>query len=381
MTRRERVRGCLLGGAVGDALGAPVEFLSRGAILARYGPGGIREMDEAYGVVGALTDDTQMTLFTAEGLMRAMVRSVLRGVCNPVAIVALAYRRWLVTQGERPRPDFDGVRTLSAASPEPLGWLFGVEGLHRRRAPGNTCLSALRDAPDVGTSAVNESKGCGGVMRVAPVGLFVNDPYSFGCDVAAITHGHPLGWVSAGVFAWIVASVVAGESPGEAVARFAAAPTFLAQDPSDLLDYDRGGERGALATLGALAARAAELAASHAPAHEAIPELGEGWVAEEALAIALYCALRHPDDLEAGIVAGANHDGDSDSTAAMTGQLLGASLGEAAIPRRWLAALEMREVVARIADDLDDMREGRAFVSKGGWPDSAPGWWERYPGC
>ena len=71
---RDRVRGCLLGGAVGDALGAPVEFMERSEIVARFGEQGIRDYAPAYGRLGAITDDTQMSLFTAEGMLRGWVR-------------------------------------------------------------------------------------------------------------------------------------------------------------------------------------------------------------------------------------------------------------------------------------------------------------------
>ena len=93
---RDRYRGCLLGGAVGDALGAPVEFLSRSEILRKFGPRGLTEMAPAYGKLGAITDDTQMTLFTAEGALRAYVRETLRGLCHVPSVLHRSYLRWLL---------------------------------------------------------------------------------------------------------------------------------------------------------------------------------------------------------------------------------------------------------------------------------------------
>ena len=97
-----RYRGCVLGGAVGDALGAPVEFMSLAEIQSRHGAEGIRDFAPAFGRVGSITDDTQMTLFTAEGLLRAWVRFALRGI-GPAfdSVTANAYLRWLRTQGGR----------------------------------------------------------------------------------------------------------------------------------------------------------------------------------------------------------------------------------------------------------------------------------------
>lgn len=132
----EHFTGCLLGGAVGDALGAPVEFHSIRSICSEYGSAGISDYDTAYGRRGAITDDTQMTLFTAEGLLRAIARRRHKGISHPASVIHHAYIHWLRTQGERSRGHF--------SQDEMDGWLIGVKCLHSSRAPGNTCLSALR---------------------------------------------------------------------------------------------------------------------------------------------------------------------------------------------------------------------------------------------
>ena len=97
---RDRFLGCLLGGAVGDALGAAVEFKSRAATLEIFGPDGITEYAPIYGGLGHITDDTQMTLFTAEGLLRGWVRGCLKGITSYSSVTAHAYKRWLYTQGD-----------------------------------------------------------------------------------------------------------------------------------------------------------------------------------------------------------------------------------------------------------------------------------------
>lgn len=162
-TTRDRYRGCLLGGAVGDALGAGVEFMSLDEIRGRYGPAGVTGYVPCYGRSGAITDDTQMTLFTAEGLLRARQH----GDDVPGALWQ-AYQRWLATQRDRGSAGADG-------------WLIGQEFLHDQRAPGVTCLSALEGGwPGRPARPVNNSKGCGGVMRVAPAGLAGGDPFTIG---------------------------------------------------------------------------------------------------------------------------------------------------------------------------------------------------------
>jgi ADP-ribosyl-[dinitrogen reductase] hydrolase len=191
-----RYSGCLLGGAVGDALGRPVEFLSFDEIRKQYGQEGIKDFAGTCGDVGAITDDTQMTLFTAEGLLLALRKARQTGTSlNPEKSVYRAYLRWLSTQGT----------TVPGVADE--GWLLSIPELHHRRGPGSTCLSALESGRmGMIDRPVNASKGCGGVMMMAPVGLFcaalhnagdatmtAGRAFEIGCDCAAITHGHPLG--------------------------------------------------------------------------------------------------------------------------------------------------------------------------------------------
>jgi ADP-ribosylglycohydrolase len=329
---RDRVRGSLLGGAVGDALGAPIEFDSLDEIRSRYGAAGLLEPAPAFGRVGAITDDTQMTLFTAEGLILAAGDPAFAGRSGMARSVHRAYLRWLRTQGERSaHPTFERTRE---------GWLLGVEALHSRRAPGNTCLSALR-AARMGSveQPLNDSKGCGGVMRVAPVGLAgsVGDPFAAGCAIAAITHGHPSGFLAAGFLALAIREIAAGTPIREAC-----------QEALEELRRHPGHEECAAAVEHALSLSVERRGAASA---EDVESLGEGWVAEEALAIAVLCALVAPD-FESALRLAVNHGGDSDSTSALAGNLLGASSGEGAIPPRWLAVLELREEILRLAEEL-----------------------------
>jgi len=334
---QERFLGCLLGGAVGDALGAPVEFMRRFEILQRFGAPGITHYAPAYGGLGMITDDTQMTLFTAEGLIRSWVRLCFKGTTSYVRVTANAYLRWLETQGISPgfRMDFGYDET---------GWLFQQRELHACRAPGNTCLSALESKRTLGEPACNDSKGCGGVMRVAPVGLFMwrlrkhaspRHTFRLGTDLAALTHGHPTGALTGGVLAVLIQALTDDASLPEALA---VAKTLLRA------------EAGFEETLHAIE-MAETLADSGLPHETAIARLGQGWIAEEALAISIYCA-RVAQDFRHGVILAVNHDGDSDSTGAIVGNLLGAMHGVRAIPGEWLEPLELREVITELAEDL-----------------------------
>ena len=362
--RLRRFRGCLLGGAVGDALGAPVEFMKLAEIRQKFGQEGIRNLAPAYGRVGAITDDTQMTLFTAEGMLRAYVRGSIRGICHPPSVVHHAYLRWLLTQGERTVAKNVGLG----------GWLFTHRELFSRRAPGNACLSALKNAARFGDAAKNDSKGCGGVMRIAPVGLLVaatgetaERAFDWGCEMAGLTHGHPTGQLPAGVLAVLIRELAEGADLNKALH---AAKKLLRQHPHHK------------ETLDAIE-KAEQLASSVAPAEECLPLLGEGWIAEEALAVALFCSLR-AKNLEDGVIMAVNITGDSDSTGAITGNILGTMLGVEQIPARWLDKLELREVITEIADDLASVKQWR--ISSGEYrrspeEEAEENWWTtKYPG-
>ncbi|MEU4232338.1 ADP-ribosylglycohydrolase family protein [Nonomuraea sp. NPDC026600] len=331
MDVRDRVRGCLLGGAIGDALGAPIEFHSLREIRKHWGNDGISGYAADWrGKTGLITDDTQMTLFTVEGLTRAETAD------GAVESVRQAYQRWLDTQDHPAPPPPDRPHRTGRLREE--GWLYS------RRAPGNACLSGLHrhfpgPAPLGEPGPVNpDSKGCGTVMRSAPFGLAVRDPrsaFDLSAACAQITHGHPTGSLAAGAFAAIVALLVAGKPLTHAV-----------RDTLDLLaTYPRHEE-----TAGALRA-AEELARSGEHTPEAVESLGGAWVAEEALAIGVYCALVEPS-VERAMLLSVNHSGDSDSTGSVCGNLLGAAHGAAVFPAEWSRPLEGRETIERLADEL-----------------------------
>lgn len=102
--------------------------------------------------------------------------------------------------------------------------------------------------------------------------------------------------------------------------------------------------------------RAVDMAcAADQPDRVAINALGEGWVGDEAMAIAVYCAVRYPDDLAACIRAGVNHSGDSDSTGAIAGNLVGTRLGAIAINADWTEPLDVRESIIHTSQQLTEL--------------------------
>jgi ADP-ribosylglycohydrolase len=288
-----------------------------------------------------------MALFVAEGFIRAVQRFSDRGICNPVFVIRSALLRWYATQ-------VPGARLSKWQS---SGWLLRDPRLHHRRAPGNTNLAALAaqlvsqldagsefgaELPSIGARP-NNSKGCGAIMRSAPIGLgCVSAAVAFEMarDAAVVTHGHPSGYLSAAYFAAVIHEVANGVT------------LLVAMDTADTLlaGQDDRGE-----TVDAIV-RARELAARGAPTPDEVELLGGGWVGEEALAIALVCALTvnspSPGATAAALWRAVLHSGDSDSTASLTGNLLGAMHGTACLPSRWLEELELKDVIERIAEDL-----------------------------
>lgn len=350
---QNRIRGSLLGGAVGDALGAPVEFDSRADIVRRFGAGGIRDFAPMDGVLGAITDDTQMSLSTAEGFIRAYVRFCQKGICSPESVIHHAYMRWLKTQGVEPE------RLGSDIGMD--GWLVGLRQLWVRRAPGATCLAALREAPGLGGRAPNNSKGCGTVMRIAPLGLGSQPDaplnlFKLAADVSGLTHGHPTACLSAGFLAVLISHLVEGVSLPDAIA---AGKRLLIAEPD---------HRETLMAIADAEMMAANVKADWA----AVEQLGGGWVAEEALAIALYSVLT-TSNFEDAVALAVNHSGDSDSTGAIAGNIAGALYGGDGIPARGLESLELRNEITSVADDLLEVRVNRLNTDD-------PAVWNRYPG-
>lgn len=354
--RQDRIRGSLFGGAVGDALGYPVEFLREGQLFSCFGDDGITEYTLTDGKA-RISDDTQMTLFTANGILVGETRSCTRGIAaEPRHYVALAYADWLKTQYSEIK---DVARHRRNAGEDCQSWLLDVPELYAWRAPGNTCLSALEERQpgdhedDYIAAPVNHSKGCGGVMRIAPLALryrpgetYFEEPDSLdreAAQLAAITHGHSLGYMPAAVVSHVISRCItsAGEmtlkemilEAKEAAMRIFAGDRHLAK-LTDIID------------------EAVRLSGNDTPDLENIHALGEGWVAEETMGIALYCALKYQNDFSKAVTVSVNHRGDSDSTGAVTGNILGALLGYSAIEDKWKKDLELADVILEMADDL-----------------------------
>ena len=317
---KRRIRAALYGGAMGDILGAEIEFWSLDRIRARF-PDGVDPLTREF------TDDTQMTLFTAEGLLCGHRRGEERGIGTIEAPVHHAYLRWLQTQGETPR----------VAHVERFG-LVADPRMHKRRAPGMTCLSALRAAEYFGQQQRNSSKGCGSLMRMVPLPLLRREREAiiWAQDISGLTHGHESAADSCAAFTFICHALLA-EMPLEHAILSA-----MTMPLNDEVKY----------------ALAAALHTPHDGTGETVETLGGGWVAEEALSIALYACLavekRAPQGqrVETALRIAVTHSGDSDSTGAIAGNLLGLLYTDEVMAHPWRRAINGADLIDRLATDL-----------------------------
>ncbi|WP_041684551.1 ADP-ribosylglycohydrolase family protein [Renibacterium salmoninarum] len=345
-----RVRACLMGGALGDSFGYLVETDDLATIQRNFGPAGLLDLSQVPGAVH-FSDDTQLTLYTADGLTEVLDWAKQGIAADPTACLWLGYLRWLRTQGEQ---------LPEEAPTPPLRWIDQQEVLQHRRHPGNACLTSLKTGA-IGTLSrpINrEAKGCGTVMSSAPFGLIPHIDAGLAArmsmDGAALTHGHPIAIQASAAFSWLIHQLAVVElSLGDAA--------------DSMLEYLESipAEAGLLAAVqNAVVLSRADLDSGRVrTGNELNDALGDGWVAEEALSLALYAAIVSGSH-EAGnsptahflssIRIAANHRGDSDSTAAIAGNIIGARYGIQCLPEGWLRLCEAPELIYAVADALLD---------------------------
>ncbi len=340
----DKCRGSLIGGAVGDALGYAVEFSSLSDILKKYGPEGIQDYRLDSNGFARFSDDTQMTLFTAEGILNGAQHDEATDPDAVCRYIEKAYFAWFATQ-------------TAFQLPLSYSWLSNIQDLWCRRAPGNTCLNALSQIKN-GIPVNNDSKGCGGVMRIAPIGIYYathsellpeqnaqQTVARIASDAAYITHHHDMSTLASALAALIIFKCIKADSVDRIILREiveSSLPVVI-----DILPNNKQA-----IPFSNLILKALDLAEGNMNERDAIMILGEGWVAEETLAIALFSVMRHIDDFGKCMVCSVNHDGDSDSTGAVAGNIIGSIIGYNEIPTKYKENLELKDVILSVADDL-----------------------------
>jgi len=328
----DRFRGCIIGLAVGDALGHPTEFIpSVRAIRARWGNHGVATFEAtANHPAGTFTDDTQMSIAAA----RALIRAGHAGTDRLMTILASEFVAW-------------------AASPA------------NDRAPGGACMAgchALAAGASWRNAGVAGSKGCGAAMRAAPFGLyFAEDADALvraAAAQSALTHRHPTGIASSVAAAAAVATALRSESLAGLVASVRAHVERV--DEKILLEAGCEpalarsiGNRQMLATLDRVQPTLA------LETDDVCSVLGGAWVGEEAVATALWCVLRAQGDFGAAVLMGASSSGDSDSIACIAGAIAGAAWGLPAIRATWVRDVESSALLDYLARTLYEAKHGQ----------------------
>jgi len=346
----DRILGSLVGGAVGDALGYAVEFMTESEIYEQYGEPGITRYELGDNGLANFSDDTQMSLFTAAG---CVLSSDYKYSLPISEYCKKTYLDWLYTQWH----SASQMRSPNEAS----SWLMSIPNLYKKRDPGDSCLQqlvALRD----GTDCYSNSPCCGGVMRTAPIASFCvlhgNGEHddNEAAMAARITHKNPLGFMPSAVLHDILKATLCSKYSGRdviesaAVEALARLPKIKSYEDNDLT-YGELWPRQ-VNILKEKVSYAIVHARNNVPDIVGIHYLGEGWTGPEALAIGLFCALKHAECFEDAIIAAVNHSGDSDSTGALTGTILGSMYGFSTIPDYFLNDLECLDVLIDMAIDL-----------------------------
>ena len=302
----EKAKGVILGLAIGDAMGAPAEFMTLGQIKRVYGDRGIRDLPD----LAVYTDDTQMSIAIAEALIEAGHKDI-------------------ETLMERVKEEF-------------IKWYHAPDT--PSRAPGKTCLTGVANM-EKGIhwtrSGLPESKGCGSAMRSAPVGYYYQHNPEKLKGVAHITgictHRHPTADAACIGAAYLVKLALDGVEPSRMIGK--------------LLNFTHG-----ISDEWKEAIEKVDKCLDWEDEEKALSFLGEGWVGEEAVALALYCFLRYPDSYEKCVLRAANTNGDSDSIACIAGAISGAYLGVKAIPKDWIERIENKDYLIDLGIRLAEAR-------------------------
>ena len=318
-TSKANFRGCLLGGAVGDAKG--YDLRENGKDL--------------------VSDNTQLTSFTVDGLIWADDRAVNKGVYAYIPCLFYSYQKWYYTQTSS-LADKNYSFILNG---EILNW----EELFARRGHGMTSMNSLAGSISnkFGTikNRVNSNKGCGSVMRSAPIGMYFckneNTAFQIGCEAGALTHGHIDAILSSGYFAYIISGIIQGGNIKEV------AMEGLAQ-----FKKIEGHE-----TCYNKIKQAILLSGDDTSVNDALREIGKGLIAEEVVALAIYLAIKFGNDFEGAIFTASKYDGNKDSIASICGNIMGAYLGDYEIPYKWIQKLELSELMIYGADRILDRVE------------------------
>jgi len=324
---KEQYSGCIYGLAIGDALGFPNEFNDRKTNLIRRNNKELTDLEPVLDFTrgktkkigkkivyepniefpaGTYTDDTQMSLAVAQALLRSNLK----------------------------KHNINNI--MKNTQEEFINWLNDEQN---NRAPGKACIAGCRKMAEGMSwkqSGDYHAKGCGAAMRSAPIGLIFYDNLDKLVETAEAisrcTHAEPTA-ISAGIgTAYLTALALKKEKPSALIKKILQEKFFDDKFKQKITKIQ-------------------ELPFNKNP-FETIEQLGQGWKGDEAVAIALYCFLRNPENYSKSVLTAANIEGDTDSVACITGAISGAYNGIERIPKKWIETVENIGYLKEIGEGL-----------------------------
>ena len=336
---RSAYRGSLLGLAIGDAMGYTVDSRSLAEIREDYGPNGLLGYDLVNGYAD-VTSYTQLAAFTCNGLLLGMTRGQLQGRMAPfVRYIGLSHREWASSQRLWGRPD------------KTFCWLLQQDDLCRRNCMDTWMLNTLA-GNRLGTpeEPVNHFSSPGSITAAVGVGLFF-DPKNMnseeidrlGVEAVALTHGSPMAFLPGAVIAHLISRVLRDKD---------VPLKDLITQATDALRQQFGHQYGQVDEICALIRQAMAMAEDQSLSRVDAMERLRCETGAQALAGSIYACLACRENFDAAMITAVNHSGRSAAVGALTGAILGARMGEDALPEFYLECLEPVETLRELADDL-----------------------------
>ena len=337
--RLELYRGCLLGMAIGDALGYTVDERSREQIRQDYGPHGLMGYDLVNGYAD-ISSYTQLAAYACNALLLGLTRGQMQGVMAPyVRYIALGEREW--AQGQRYRTGPERI----------FCWISRNRALRNRRCMDTRMLDTInRDRPGSMEEPRNRYNSTGAITVAVPVGLFFNPARTerteidrLGAEAIARTHGDPQTVLVGSVIAHMIGRII-----WDRVTDL----KELAREACNSLQEQFGREYHQTVEIREKINLALALTISPAiRPSDAMEQLGCD-TAATVLAGALYASIMHREDFDLAVTTAVNHSGRSAACGAIAGALLGAITGERALPEFYLEPLEHGEILRELAKDM-----------------------------
>ena len=339
MAKQTFYRGCLLGMAVGDAMGYTVDDRSLEQIRQDYGPEGLLGYDLVNGYAD-VSSYTQLAAFAGNGLLLGLTRGQMQGIMAPyVRYIALAEREWAQTQRYSGNPE------------RSVRWVSRGRELRGRRCMDTRMLDTLsRGRPGSLEEPVNRFMTPGAMTVAIPVGMFFSPLRTgreeidrLGAEAVALTHGAPQAFLSGGVLAHIISRII---WDGQRNLK------ELVKESIDAVQEGFGREYRQVTEVRDGLNMALRLAASHNVSCVDAMEHLKCTTVPEILAGGVYAALCYENNFDEAMITAVNHSGCSAAVGAVTGAILGARLGEESIPDFYLEPLEPAALLRELADDM-----------------------------